>query len=1000
MFDDAFDHLWDTYYAPHLTGFETNQFRRASRAPVSRLLSDFIQPQTNQPLRNSYLCISDRPDLNGRGPDFSRTLPVDVTAQDWRNYAYFTNALKFPTYPDPLKPKERVDVAPFYVMTFEYDDDDLSFFKQELGWFRSGGNKHDAPIGKFAKALHAQFADFKGLNVTYSGNKSFHYHLVFSTHLLSANVPTPSNPRHGFEQAWRVMAAIMTSSGDLSIPAGFKADESVRMPDHLRRLPHGLRLIDKPNQMFGVPAGEIVPQLVMWEHIFDRANTGAKASAFDPAPFMTAAPKATSNSSAALAPLVQGSSLTTYLEDRMRDYFPPGGWPEFLGFFYQRGEHRARFKNDASDRRATSYMGPGFHTVYIQGKNPLGLTTSGPGRMPCLPKPLGEMLLIWTADYHALNAPPVNPLALPLADGRVRSALELQFATDATDTTIAQTAIAKVLDKLILTDIGSTASHFLSAPEGISKSRSLIASTAHYVANLSAANAPELVMYAFATYTMAEEKVREFNKEYSGAPRWNRRFKGVVVPSFSHLYDLQCKAHGIKPYRAEDAARQGYKSLLAMVEALQPVVIAGFRSHYAKLWKKIGKACPVIFTVHQVAHDWVKHTNSRLMFAPNYWNYSATETSAERQVRRADARKATRLGLLIHDEVSAESLVEAVPAALGDWIETMKADQPSAWRDTATLSDRLDAFESFKTLSPPPEPISFDRAAKLVAIGKWVTVTTAYSGEYGEARPDWIDKDGNPRSDIYAATAGKPWRIHVRDWSGNAAHRTIVLTTEAVPTAIVRKIGSPWTVTELDTPLIPKDVVETVPSSAVTALALAKLVKEEQDAFRKLHGRELLAISNKVATISNTATHAKAKGSNEYMGEAVVQTMTMMAAEQYEFYEALNAWTGRTDLVRMRHIDEYNQTAGRNLGFRRRDGASHKLLINARLFDCLNGEPRARARYTMQETVTAHKAKAAKAQAKAASMAPKLAILANYKPQNMAALRAALTPNFNSQGAL
>ncbi len=39
----------------------------------------------------------------------------------------------------------------------------------------------------------------------------------------------------------------------------------------------------------------------------------------------------------------------------------------------------------------------------------------------------------------------------------------------------------------------------------------------------------------------------------------------------------------------------------------------------------------------------------------------------------------------------------------------------------------------------------------------------------------------------------------------------------------------------------------------------------------------------------------------------------------------------------LRHIDEFNQSAGRNLGFRKRGEVRHVLLVNRRLFGLLMG---------------------------------------------------------------
>ena len=70
--------------------------------------------------------------------------------------------------------------------------------------------------------------------------------------------------------------------------------------------------------------------------------------------------------------------------------------------------------------------------------------------------------------------------------------------------------------------------------------------------------------------------------------------------------------------------------------------------------------------------------------------------------------------------------------------------------------------------------------------------------------------------------------------------------------------------------------------------------------------------------LTETMPHVVARGSNDLMEKNILQTMTFMTPDEYEKLQALNAWIGRSDLVGLRHIDEFNQTAGRNLGFRKR----------------------------------------------------------------------------------
>lgn len=58
--------------------------------------------------------------------------------------------------------------------------------------------------------------------------------------------------------------------------------------------------------------------------------------------------------------------------------------------------------------------------------------------------------------------------------------------------------------------------------------------------------------------------------------------------------------------------------------------------------------------------------------------------------------------------------------------------------------------------------------------------------------------------------------------------------------------------------------------------------------------------------------------------------------------------TGRGDLIRLRHWDQFNQTAGRNLGFRKAGDVRHDLLIGHRLLGCLLGDGLGRSRYDLR----------------------------------------------------
>jgi hypothetical protein len=83
--------------------------------------------------------------------------------------------------------------------------------------------------------------------------------------------------------------------------------------------------------------------------------------------------------------------------------------------------------------------------------------------------------------------------------------------------------------------------------------------------------------------------------------------------------------------------------------------------------------------------------------------------------------------------------------------------------------------------------------------------------------------------------------------------------------------------------------------------------------------------------MDDTLTHMAARGSNALIERSILQTMTFMTPDEYEQMQTLNAWTGRRDLVGLRHVDEFNHSAGRNLSFRRGGDVEHYVLVQWRL---------------------------------------------------------------------
>ena len=910
-----FEPLWAKYYAPHLTKTEIGQLRRVEAGSPSVLLTDIIQKQGFDVATRTYMCVDSRRDVKGRSHYTVASLIEESANCGWEHQCLFANATRIAAPDDKSGPSTRIVVAPHHILTIEFDDRNIAFFQQQLGWLRSSGKKLDSVVGQFVTHLRNSYADVAGLTVVYSGHKSLHFHFVLATDVLSGAVPAPTSARMGFQKAWDRLRDEFESFAAFKLPVGKAADTTLRQPETFRRLPGGMRLNDNADHIFGVPVGEPLFQGVMWEHLPLERRGGGKGALLNPADFMSApiSPRRKSAQVASKTPTFQ-TEEDIHASRKLAGIFDGvTRHPKFSHLDRSGGEPLAYFYNHPADQNATSVMRADFATVLVQGADPLNLTNDASVAngllMNRLPHRLGDMLDIWSDDFHREHVGP---------GGRIRSPVEAAFAEQAVDQKIATEAMSDILLGSLTENMRRPETHLLCAPEGISKTRSLMSAAPDLIATFRRESLPSWLMFAFPTYEGAKAKAAEFSALHAEnmgdmAP--------VVVRSFDRVYRDLCPDPQ-KRLSHEAAAMGGYASRVDMIRAEQSSVAKAIDGTYADMRAAIASGSPVIFTVHDVAQAWAKGTHSRLLLAAEV---------IENPADRLAAREATRLGLLVHDEIDAKAIVEVVSSEKMERIRELVRSM--GWTSRTRLPDRWRSFQG----SGRVKEFKFDEVCRVAETSEesWEQVTTGENFEYGRCR----DRD----RDIYAAANYRRWHVRRRNWATDVAHKTAILTTEFVPLVLAEHAGS-WHTTCLDAPRLPKDVTSTRPDRTLTTRSAARHVV----AARAATAGPLHAIGNRLKHLDDAHTHASAKGSNAYIGKDVAQTMTMMAPEQYAEHQALNAWTGRNDLARIAHIDQFNQTAGRNLGFRRSGAASHQLLINRRLFDCLT-PVMSYARYDMMD---------------------------------------------------
>ncbi len=137
-----------------------------------------------------------------------------------------------------------------------------------------------------------------------------------------------------------------------------------------------------------------------------------------------------------------------------------------------------------------------------------------------------------------------------------------------------------------------------------------------------------------------------------------------------------------------------------------------------------------------------------------------------------------------------------------------------------------------------------------------------------------------------------------------------------------------WKTYSLETPEFGRDLVDVEMDRAVTTNSMAKTILKHQ---ARLDG-SIRVISNKASMINGVQTPISARGSNGYIGQDLLQTMMFLAPEVHEQMLVFNAYTGRDDCVLLYHMDIFNQTCGRNLGYRRKGDAKHYLIAHPKVF--------------------------------------------------------------------
>jgi len=433
---------------------------------------------------------------------------------------------------------------------------------------------------------------------------------------------------------------------------------------------------------------------------------------------------------------------------------------------------------------------------------------------------------------------------------------------------------------------------------------------------------PGVIFFSSPSIEQAEEKIETFNRVNR-----DKRFVPYLYLSLTALYQRFCPEEDRVDHL--DILEQGGSSWLHAVFKRQPEVFEAMFAYRGRLFelRDEGKI-PVLFGTHETMRQHAGGGMTRLFYAPGF-NAKWFETMGlnERANWRSRLLAQNRIHRVIVDEVSAHDLVSIHPSAIVEWVH--ECAKEIGFKDIPDIAERYSRFSTY--LSDHPYR---DMTWNLLVEVLDCDYTEEHLVQVSDREVPFDETDG-----IYAKMVGQHYYVRARGW-WNEFWRVTMLTTEAVPTRIIETIDAEsasrgeeqddrFRVYEFGLPDSERDIVTLELQRSCKKETLPRLVRAYKAQYPEA---QIISdmVKDRISDLSIT-THMAAKGSNSYIGSDIVAFYNAVSPALFGELGALNERFGRADFVRLFYVDRFEQTAGRNRGFRGQQGRAHIAVFPPRL---------------------------------------------------------------------
>jgi hypothetical protein len=903
-----------------LDGRSVNLFTNAlERKPRSDLLDYYLVPHLYHPGSHYIYTTPDpsrfryknwRPEVTAIAIDHQTIAPCGL----------FSNTLSWIDGVD-RSPSERTYNAGFAVYTIESDSDPLD---KQLAVIYSGRLKRiDAELRRFR--------DYRGYEVVYSGGKSLHFHFCFDLRHLKRDLAVSGNSsyrdhwfqdlpdnllRPAYAVSWDSLAAIFGEITEI------KADRGLRSWEQLRRCPWALRLVSGGHPL-RLPPGHLIPQPVLASAIFKNAKRSATEWFHDPDKLGQVCREERVRRR---KPFIEQDFSVTSREIELFEQHAPaifdqiirGEYPKFARSEVTDTGFRCYFFNGPGDINPASYCDGNRNRIRLQGRhnvNSDGLT------LAATPNQIFDWIV--SQDRGADDAAPddwiMRRYKAAVHDRRTLA----QFLDEHVVEMIAPPSHSTIPTWMQKLGVGNGPnSHVLiRGPQGCGKSTKTMAKipTLHE-------NDPGVIFFSSPSIQQAEEKIETFKRVNK-----DERFIPFLYLSLTALYERFCPPSDRLSHL--DILAEGGSSWLYAVHERQPEVYEAMWAYRCRLFDLIADdKIPVLFGTHETMRQHADEGMTRVFYAQDFGpRWFETMPLQEREDWRNRLLGQNCFHRVIVDEVTAHDLVSIHPAQIVEWVQQCSSEIGyGAIRD---IAERYWKFKDYLSQHPCKD-MTWNLFLEIINCEYTIDHMVEVSGR----EVPFDDRDG-----IYGKMVGQRYYIRSREW-WNKFWRVTMLTTEAVPTRIIQALNREAInrgeeqddrikVYEFGLPDSARDTITIELQRTCRKETLLQLVRAYREQYPQAE-----FISDMVKTrISEFAvtTHISAKGSNAYIGLDIISFYNALSPALFGELGALNTRFGRSDLVRLFYTDRFDQTCGRNRGFRGEECRDHRAVFPPRLYNWL-----------------------------------------------------------------